>query len=101
MTQAGLPETYVLFVGRASGDKGALDAGKAVLRLRKQRRDIALVLAGSSSPEFDRWFEKLPATDQAHIISLGLSPKRPSTRSSIVLQHCSSHRIVILSVLSS
>lgn len=66
-----LPRCYVLFLGRASRDKGAIDAAEAVLALRRKGQDAALVLAGTSSPEFSRWLERLSAVDQPGIVPLG------------------------------
>ncbi len=72
LRERGLPEQYALFVGRASRDKGALDAAETVSLLRRRNRDIALVLAGSSSPEFDQWLAGASAEEREGIIPLGL-----------------------------
>lgn len=67
-----LPRCFALFLGRASRDKGAIDAAEAVLALRRQQHDISLVLAGSSSPEFNRWLAQLPSDQRPSIVPLGL-----------------------------
>lgn len=67
-----LPAEYALFVGRASRDKGALDAAEAVLRLRRQGRGAALVLVGSAAPEFTDWHARLGAEERGAIRPLGL-----------------------------
>ena len=66
-----LPTPFALFLGRANADKGALDAARAVLRLRRAGRSISLVLAGTATPEFTRFIARLPAVDRTAIYHLG------------------------------
>jgi glycosyltransferase involved in cell wall biosynthesis len=54
-----------------SFDKGALHAADAVRVLRKRGRDIALLLIGSNTPEFDRYRRRLSPEDRAAIRPLG------------------------------
>lgn len=67
-----LPPCFALFLGRASRDKGAIDAAEAVLALRQRHPDLALVLAGTASPEFGSWLERLPNEQRPAIITLGI-----------------------------
>lgn len=69
------PGCFVLFVGRAGRDKGAIDAGEAVLALRRRGRDVSLVVAGATAPEFDRWLAGQDAGDRAAIRVLGIVPE--------------------------
>jgi len=63
---------YVLFVGRVSFEKGAVHAAQAVLRLRQQGTAVNLLLIGQTSPEFDRFYTRLPEQDKEVVRPLGL-----------------------------
>lgn len=67
-----LSSPYVIFVGRASHDKGALHAAQAVLALRAQGTAVTLVLVGQSSPEFERFYRRLDAPEREGIRPLGI-----------------------------
>lgn len=67
-----LPDPYVLFVGRASFDKGAVHAAQAVLALRAQGTAVTLALVGQSSPEFDRFYARLNVVEQEGVRPLGI-----------------------------
>ena len=62
---------FGLYIGRHSFDKGALHAADAVRVLRGRGRDIALLLIGSSTPEFERYRRRLSPEDRAAIRPLG------------------------------
>jgi glycosyltransferase involved in cell wall biosynthesis len=62
---------FGLYIGRMSFDKGALHAADAVRVLRKRGRDIALLLIGSNTPEFERYRRRLSPEDRAAIRPLG------------------------------
>jgi glycogen synthase len=70
-----LPMPYVLFIGRASQEKGAIHAAQAVLQLRASETAITLVLIGQTAPEFDRFYRRLSSQQQAGIRPLGLLPE--------------------------
>lgn len=63
---------YVLFVGRASFEKGALDAARAVLALRQQGTAVTLLLIGQTAPEFNRFYARLDAREKEGIRPLGI-----------------------------
>lgn len=72
LPEAGVSQKpYVLFVGRASYDKGANHAVEAVLRARSQGSDIQLVLIGRETDAFHRFIKDLSASDQQVIHVLG------------------------------
>jgi len=60
----------VLFLGRKLEYKGIATLVDAFKRL-PQDLDVALLLAGPSSPWFDEFYRRLPADDRARIIDLG------------------------------
>jgi glycogen(starch) synthase len=74
---ADLPEAsekwkpYVLFIGRASYDKGALHAVQAVLRLRERGSNIHLVMIGQETAEFRQFFDGLMESEKRYIHVLG------------------------------
>ncbi len=68
----GLPDPYVLFVGRASFDKGAVHAAQAVLALRARGTAVTLALVGQSSPEFDRFYARLNEVERKGVRPLGI-----------------------------
>lgn len=62
---------FGVYVGRQSFDKGALHAADAVRALRQRGRDIALLLIGASTPEFEQYRRRLSPEDRAAIRPLG------------------------------
>jgi glycosyltransferase involved in cell wall biosynthesis len=70
-----LPQPFIVFVGRASDDKGARHAAEAVLLLRHRGVQITLALIGSSTPEFDRFRQSLSSADREVICPLGIVPE--------------------------
>lgn len=75
LAQYHLPRPFIVFVGRATYDKGARHAAEAVIRLRRQSVNITLALIGSSTPEFDRFLRSIPPADRAVIRPLGIMPE--------------------------
>ena len=76
LAELGLTRPFVLFVGRMSFDKGALHAVEAILNLNdekenKQHTAVSLVLIGSSTPEFERRYQRLSEREKAWIRPLG------------------------------
>lgn len=63
---------FGLYLGRLSFDKGALHAADAIRLLRRRGRDIALLLIGSSTPEFERYRRRLSPEERAAIRPLGV-----------------------------
>ncbi|MDX1418205.1 MAG: glycosyltransferase family 4 protein [Candidatus Promineifilaceae bacterium] len=74
---APLPEAdqsikpYVLFIGRASYDKGAFHAVEAVLHLRAQGCEVQLVVIGGESDAFHRFHQGLTHQERQVIHTLG------------------------------
>lgn len=66
------PTPYVIFVGRASHDKGTIHAAQAVLALREQGTAVTLLLVGQSSPEFERFYARLKEGERDGVRPLGL-----------------------------
>jgi glycosyltransferase involved in cell wall biosynthesis len=62
---------YVLFIGRASYDKGALHAVQATLRLRERGISIHLVMIGQETEEFRQFYDELPDSEKRYIHVLG------------------------------
>lgn len=62
-----LPDKFVLFIGRANRDKGAIDAAKAVLKIGAQ-----LVLMGQMTEEFEGFYGGLSSAEKTHIHHLGI-----------------------------
>jgi glycosyltransferase involved in cell wall biosynthesis len=67
----GIHGPYALFVGRLSFDKGALHAAEAVLALRRAGIDLSLVLAGYTTPEFERFYDALPHDQHSFLRAVG------------------------------
>ncbi len=67
---------FGVYIGRQSFDKGALHAADAVRALRRRGRDIALLLIGSSAPEFEKYRRRLSPEDRASIRPLGILSDR-------------------------
>lgn len=72
LAQHQVQPPYTLFVGRASFEKGAIDAAKAVLTLRQQGTAVTLLLIGQTAPEFDRFYARLDAREKEGIRPLGI-----------------------------
>ena len=68
----GVKHPFVLFIGRASFEKGALHAAEATLALRNQGMMVTLVLAGQIAPEFHRFYRRLQSREKAWIRPLGV-----------------------------
>jgi glycosyltransferase involved in cell wall biosynthesis len=64
-------QPFLLFLGRVSRDKGALDAAKAIVRLQAAGHDLHLVLAGTITEEFRRYYDRLPPAAQRQLHPLG------------------------------
>jgi glycogen(starch) synthase len=69
--RAEFQKPFVLFIGRANYDKGAIHAAEAVLRLQEQGSEIQLVLIGSETEEFRGFLESLPASRRQALHALG------------------------------
>jgi glycosyltransferase involved in cell wall biosynthesis len=68
-----LSRPYALYLGRASYDKGAIHAAQAIIRLNAASNNpLALILAGQSTPEFDRIYRKLSPQEKEAIRPLGI-----------------------------
>ncbi len=65
-------QPYAIFIGRASRDKGAIDAIEAILRLRRSGINLNLCMVGQQSPEFSRYYEHLTADQKQYIHILGM-----------------------------
>ncbi len=62
-------EPYILFLGRNSFEKGAIQAAEAILQLGEETR---LVLAGQTAPEFERFYGRLSPNQKAQITPMGI-----------------------------
>jgi glycogen synthase len=62
----------VLFIGRASHDKGAIHAAQAALALRRRGCQLCLALAGQVAPEFERFYRRLSPEEQEVVRPLGI-----------------------------
>lgn len=67
-----LPTPFIVFLGRLSRDKGALDAAEAVLSLQRHGTQACLALIGQPSPEFVRYHQGLTPEARRHVRSLGV-----------------------------
>jgi glycosyltransferase involved in cell wall biosynthesis len=72
LERRGLQPPLILFIGRASRDKGALVAAEAVRSLLRRGVRVTLVLVGQLSPEFSRYYRRLSAAERQFIRSLGI-----------------------------
>lgn len=72
LKQLKLSKPYALFLGRNSFDKGAVHAVQALIRANNEGCPLSLVLAGQSTPEFERTYRQLPAQEKAYIRPLGI-----------------------------
>lgn len=66
------PVPYVIFIGRASFDKGAIHAAQAVCQLQAAGKNIHLALIGQNTDEFKRFITKRSAPEQNVIHHLGV-----------------------------
>ena len=64
-------EPYVLFIGRASYDKGALHAAQAVLNLRARGTAVRLLMIGRETEAFDQFQQSLSPVEREGIVWLG------------------------------
>jgi glycogen(starch) synthase len=62
----------ILFVGRASHDKGAIHAAQAALALRRRGCHLCLALAGQPAPEFERFYRRLSSEEKEVVRPLGI-----------------------------
>jgi glycosyltransferase involved in cell wall biosynthesis len=72
LEQLNLSKPFALFLGRASFDKGAVHAAQAICHHNSQNKPLTLILAGQSTPEFDRFYQKISPQEKAWIRPLGL-----------------------------
>ncbi len=68
----GLQQPYIIFIGRASYEKGAIHAAQAVLALQKKNMAVNLVLVGQMAPEFERFMKRLDDEERVNIRPLGI-----------------------------
>ena len=83
---ARLPQPYAVFVGRLSPDKGAIHAAEAIGRLRRRGRAVSLALVGATTPEFERYYRGLPASERDAIRPLGLLSE--SDKHAVIARSC-------------
>ena len=67
-----LSTPYILFIGRASHEKGAIHAAQATLSLAQQGAELTLALIGQPAPEFTRFYNHLSPREQQRIRPLGI-----------------------------
>ncbi len=72
LTHYRLPRPLIVFIGRASYDKGALHAAEAVIHLHHQGSAVTLALIGPSTPEVERFLRGLHPSDRGLIRPLGV-----------------------------
>jgi glycosyltransferase involved in cell wall biosynthesis len=73
LKQLKLSQPFALYLGRASYDKGAIHAVEAVTHLNTAlNTPLLLILAGQSTPEFERHYQKLSSKETAWIRPLGI-----------------------------
>jgi glycogen(starch) synthase len=65
-------ESFVLFIGRVSYDKGAITAAEAIRKLRNLGDKVLLVLVGQPTAEFDRYYRMITSDERSGIIHLGI-----------------------------
>jgi glycogen synthase len=75
-----LPTPYGLFIGRLSADKGALHAAEAICLARRRGCKINLVLVGSTTPDFERYYHHLGPEDRQAILLWGSVPEEEKHR---------------------
>ncbi|MCO5199292.1 MAG: glycosyltransferase family 4 protein, partial [Anaerolineae bacterium] len=67
LRQYDIQPPYLIYVGRASQDKGAIHAAQAAIQLKR-----TLVLVGQRTPEYDSYFASLNPSDKRFIRHLGI-----------------------------
>jgi glycogen(starch) synthase len=75
LQRLNIPRPYALYLGRSSYDKGAIHAVQAVNHLNARQdtlTPITLILAGQSTPEFERAYQKYSAQEKKWIRPLGI-----------------------------
>ena len=72
LARFGLGQPFVLFIGRASYDKGAIHAARAIVALHRQDVEVKLVLIGRITEKFERFYEGLKDADKQVIRPLGI-----------------------------
>jgi glycosyltransferase involved in cell wall biosynthesis len=72
MDKYNLSPPMALFIGRANRDKGAIDAAQAILTLRQNGKPVILALIGQTTPDFDRFYNRLNADEKKGIRPLGI-----------------------------
>ncbi len=71
--EENLPQKpFVLFIGRATAEKGAIHAAQAVLKLRRGGSDIRLAMIGRGTDTFNQYYNDLSPIEQEGIFHLGL-----------------------------
>ncbi len=70
--QFNLAQPFVMFVGRASYEKGAIHAAQAVLNIAHQGTTLNLAVVGQTTDEFDRFYQKLTPAEQQIVRPLGM-----------------------------
>jgi len=72
VAELGIRPPFVLFLGRATYDKGAQHAVRAIQLLHQQGKPVRLVLAGPTAPDFVAFCARLDAETRSHVRTLGL-----------------------------
>ncbi len=72
LKELNLSKPFALFLGRASFDKGAIHAAQAICHRNRQQKPLPLILAGQSTPEFDRFYRTLSPQEKLWIRPIGL-----------------------------
>ena len=72
-----LPDSHtcaptVVFIGRTSRDKGAIQAAEAIGILSRRGVSVRLALIGRVTPEFQRYHDRLPTKEKQVILPMGI-----------------------------
>lgn len=67
-----LPKSFILFIGRASYDKGAIHAAQAVEQLLQAGESAELVMVGQTTDEWERYWQGASAELRSHIHRFGV-----------------------------
>ena len=67
-----LSRPFVMFIGRASYDKGAIHAAQAILGLAQRGIKVSLALGGQTTDEFSRFYQDLSPEERQIVRPLGL-----------------------------
>lgn len=67
LRRLGVQRPFTLFIGRTSIDKGAFHAAQAILQLRRQHVPVSLVLIGTITPQFARFYRRLSTKEKEWI----------------------------------